>query len=189
MYHSRVSSTSCCLANSRSISASGMQWNARSQAAYHGIFPLVRHRNDVGVVQMLPVGVAAVLALGAAAAAGPGRPQPVAARRNGRTACDQIMPAKAWRCTSRASASCDVVLQVARRTHPPRAMRSAKIASKSSNGSRRLSRGAAAGALRAVPPAGIVSWYEHAALVPVRSGFTASCVAVHDDTRGMPSLK
>ena len=36
MYHSRVSSTSCSLANSASISASGMQWNARSQAAYHG---------------------------------------------------------------------------------------------------------------------------------------------------------
>src|SRR6059036_349372 len=36
MYHSRVSNTSWCLANSASTSASEMQWNAKSHAAYHG---------------------------------------------------------------------------------------------------------------------------------------------------------
>eukprot|EP01139_Manchomonas_bermudensis_P004944 Amastigsp_a174484_4.p4 type:complete len:172 gc:universal Amastigsp_a174484_4:808-293(-) len=36
MYQSRSSSTSCRLAHSGSISASGTQWNARSHAANHG---------------------------------------------------------------------------------------------------------------------------------------------------------
>ena len=36
MYHSRPSSTNWALANSASTSARGMQWNARSQAAYQG---------------------------------------------------------------------------------------------------------------------------------------------------------
>ncbi len=36
MYHSRTRSVSCCLAKSGSTSASGMQWNARSHAAYQG---------------------------------------------------------------------------------------------------------------------------------------------------------
>src|SRR5437667_328136 len=36
MYHSRVSNVSCDLANSESTSASEMQWNAKSHAAYHG---------------------------------------------------------------------------------------------------------------------------------------------------------
>src|SRR5579885_2225826 len=36
MYHSRSSSTSCCLASSGSTGAMATQWNARSQAAYQG---------------------------------------------------------------------------------------------------------------------------------------------------------
>ncbi len=36
MYHSRSISVSCSFAKSGSTSASGMQWNAKSQAAYHG---------------------------------------------------------------------------------------------------------------------------------------------------------
>ena len=64
MYHSRSISTSCSLANSESISASGRQWKARSQAAYHGILPLVRHGDHVGIVEVPPFVVAAVPALG-----------------------------------------------------------------------------------------------------------------------------
>ena len=36
MYHSRASKISCSLANSGSMQAKGMVWNARSQAANQG---------------------------------------------------------------------------------------------------------------------------------------------------------
>ena len=55
MYHSRRNSTSCSFANCGSTAASGIMWNARSHAAYHGILPLVRHRDHVAIVQVAPV--------------------------------------------------------------------------------------------------------------------------------------
>ena len=58
-----------------------------------------------------PVGVAARRGAAPAAAAAPDRRRATAARRSDRTACDHSSPANAWRCTSRASASCDVALQ------------------------------------------------------------------------------
>ena len=54
-----------------------------------GILPFVRHRDDVVVVEVAPVAVAAVAMRPRAAAAGSGRPRASAARRSGRTACSR----------------------------------------------------------------------------------------------------
>ena len=43
-----------------SIARERDMWKARSHAAYHGILPLVRHRDDVAVVEVRPIGVAPV---------------------------------------------------------------------------------------------------------------------------------
>ena len=86
MYHSRVKSTSCCLAKSGSSRANGIMWNARSQAAYHGYSHLSQHRDDVAMVEMPPLGVAAAAPPRRRRLAAPGRPRARRARRSGRTA-------------------------------------------------------------------------------------------------------
>ena len=54
-----------------------------------GILPLVRHREDVGVVEVRPVAVAAVPALGRRRRLARDRPSATPARRSGRTACSR----------------------------------------------------------------------------------------------------
>ena len=62
MYHSRVSSTSWFLAKSGSIVASGMQWNAKSHAAYQGYSHLSGIERMSALLRLQPLAVAAVLA-------------------------------------------------------------------------------------------------------------------------------
>jgi len=59
MYHSRVSSTSCSFANCESTMASD-SGGTRDPTRRTRDTPLVRHGNDVGVVQVRPLAIAAV---------------------------------------------------------------------------------------------------------------------------------
>ena len=86
MYHSRVSSTSWRLAKPGSISANGMHVEGQVPGRVPGILPLVRHRDHVGVVEVLPLPVAAHAGDWPAAAAAQGRPSATAAHRSSRTA-------------------------------------------------------------------------------------------------------
>src|SRR6516165_4036983 len=58
MYHSRVSSTSCSLANSASTSANEIE-ECQVPGGEPGILPLVGHGNDLGVVDVRPFAIAA----------------------------------------------------------------------------------------------------------------------------------
>ena len=102
------SSTSCSLANSGSIMRERDAVEGQVPGGVPGVLPLVRHRDDVGVVQVPPVARCGRARRSAGGGGWAGSPsQPLRRRRSGRTACVQIMPANACRCTRRASGSVD----------------------------------------------------------------------------------
>ena len=86
MYHSRSSRLSCSLAKSGSTERDREHVEGQIPGGEPGILPFVGHREDVGVVEVRPVAVAALRALRRAAAAESGRPPASRRRRSGRTA-------------------------------------------------------------------------------------------------------
>ena len=171
MYHSRVSSTSCSLANSASISASGSVWNARSHAAYHGYSHLsgiemmsallrwshsqlrpclrCRRRRDLRLVALQPLGHVEVEELLAPDHSGERLPLHQAAIGIGK-----------------------VVLDLARRTRRLRARARRRLHRSPRMAARELA-SIAACEPATEPPAGTSSRYQAAAFVPSCAGFTA----------------
>ena len=105
MYHSRRSSTSCSLAKSGSMQRQRQTVEGEIPGRVPGVLPGVRHRDDVGVVEVAPVGVAAVLARGRRRRLRPDRRRASARRRSGRTACSRAGRRRPGAGRSRASSS------------------------------------------------------------------------------------
>ena len=84
MYHSRASSSSWCFARTRIDMREHHAMEGEIPGGIPGIFPFVRHRDDVVIVEMAPVRVAAGLAGGRGRYSG--RRQASAPRRSDRIA-------------------------------------------------------------------------------------------------------
>ena len=91
MYHSRVSRTSWFLANSRINHRERDAMKRQIPRGEPRIFPFVRHRNDVGVVQVLPIGVAAVFAF-RRRRGWADRPSAIRVHRNNKIVCTRSCP-------------------------------------------------------------------------------------------------
>ena len=150
MYHSRSSSTSCSLANCGSSLRERNHVESQVPGGVPGILPVVRHGDDVAIVEMLPVVVAAVLA----------------ARRRRRLRGIAFQPLRhassdktAWSTAGRRrpAARCGATHRYSpcaatwRRTHRPRPAAARTPASASSGRSRAIRRTAADGWSRSRP--------------------------------------
>ena len=155
------------------------------------VLPLVGHRDDVAVVEVRPVGVAAVRR-----AAGRRRLrgialEPVAARRSGRTACTTAARRSAWRATRalvrrELLAACDAGVERVglARCAPRRRASNAGAERRRPSTSRRGGRAAARSDTAARPRGTLDAIRARRPWCRSPSGFTASALPVDDARRG-----